>query len=148
MLDVEDAKGQQAGEGVGDVGGGVEDGETTGEFSTTVEGGQVVDDQGEKGGFGHAQEPAEREDAGEVECGGGEKRHGAKGEHEDGQHAGWVVFLAEHGERRCEYDIGHEEDGKQEVILALLEVEVLAEPISLSISKVPFVQRIEEVCTD
>lgn len=39
VFDLENAKGEETGEGVGDVGGGVEDGETTGELTTTVEGG-------------------------------------------------------------------------------------------------------------
>lgn len=53
-LDVEDAEGEEAGEGVGDVGRGVEEGEAPGEFAAAVEGGEVVDDEGEEGGLGHA----------------------------------------------------------------------------------------------
>jgi hypothetical protein len=43
-LDVEDTKGKQAGESVGDVGSSVEEGQSAGQLATSVEGCEVVDD--------------------------------------------------------------------------------------------------------
>lgn len=65
-LDLEDAEGDQAREGVGDVGGGIEDSQPAGELAASVECGQVVDDEWEEGGFTHAQEPAKSENAPKV----------------------------------------------------------------------------------
>lgn len=51
--DAEDAHGEQAREGVRDVGGCVEDCETSGQLAAAVEGGEIVDYQGEESAFGH-----------------------------------------------------------------------------------------------
>lgn len=124
VLDLEDAKGEQAGEGIGNVGRGVEDGQATGELSTTVESGQVVDDGGEEGGFSHSQEPADSENTAKVLSGSRAKGHGAESEHHDGQSARRSEFLGEHSKRGSEDDVGDEEDGDDEVVLVGLEVEI------------------------
>lgn len=121
---MEDAKREQAGEGVGDVGRGVEDGQATGELATAVKGGQVVDYGGEEGGLGHSQEPADGEDAAKVLRGGRAERHGAKGEHHERKGAGGSEFLGQHGEGGGEDDVGDEEDGDDEVVLVGLEVKI------------------------
>lgn len=124
VLDVEDAKGEQAGEGIGNVRRGVEDGQSSGQLATTVKGGEVVDDGREEGGLGHSKEPAHGEDAAEVLRGGGAEGHGAKGEHHDGQGARGSELLGQHGEGRCEDDVGHEEDRDDEVVLVGLEMKI------------------------
>lgn len=129
VLDLEDAKGEQAGEGVGNVGRGVEDGQAAGELSTAVESGQVVDDGGKKGGLGHSQEPADGEDAAKVLRGGRAERHGAKGDHHERQGARGSEFLGEHGEGGGEDDVGDEEDGDDEVVLVGLEVKIYTDEL-------------------
>ena len=55
------------------------------------------------------------------------------------------ILLTQHAQWRCKEDIGHIEYGKNGVILASLEIEVLLEIIGLCVSKVPFIKGIEEV---
>lgn len=50
----EDTKGKETREGVCNVRSSVEDGQTAGKLSSAVEGGQVVDDEREKGRLGHS----------------------------------------------------------------------------------------------
>lgn len=71
-FDPEDPECEQAREGGRDRLGGVEEGEPAGELAAPVEGGLVVDDEREEGGFGHAEEPADGQQAGEVRHGGDE----------------------------------------------------------------------------
>lgn len=120
-LDLEDAEGQQAREGVGDVGRGVEEGEAARELAAAVEGGEVVDDQREEGALGHAEEPAQRKDAAKVLRRGHEERHGAEAEHQDREHEAGAELLAEHGDRGRKQHVGHEEDGDDHVVLVGLE---------------------------
>lgn len=53
-VDLEDAKCQETAECTGDIGSSVEYGQSSGEFASAVEGGQVVDDEGEEGALRHA----------------------------------------------------------------------------------------------
>lgn len=145
VVDAEDGEGEQPGEGIGDVGRGVEDGQSTSQLTTTVEGGEVVDDQGEEGRLGHAQEPTQGEDAAEVGGGGGEKGHGAEREHEDGEDDGRAVFLSDETHEGGGEDEGDEEDHDDEVVLAILEVEIRAETRGFGVAQVALVQGIEEV---
>ena len=111
-------------EGIGNVGGGVEEGQPTRQLASTVEGGQVVDDQREETRLRGTEEEAQGKDASEVMGGSAEERHGAKGEHEDREDSRGAELLSEDGDGRREEHEGDEEDGHEEVVLAVLEVEV------------------------
>ena len=82
-LDAEDAEGQQAAERVGDVAGGVEDGEAAGELPAPVERRLVVDDEREEGRLGYAQEPPQREHAPELVRRRHQQRARPEAEHQD-----------------------------------------------------------------
>ena len=116
-IDLEDAEGEQAREGGGDGLGGVEEGEAAGELAAAIEGRLVVDDEGEEGGFGHAQEPADGHEAGEVFHGEHEDGEGAEGEHHQRQDAVGAVFFAGDGEEGRGEDVGDEEDGEDRRVL-------------------------------
>lgn len=124
-LDLEDAEGKKASEGVGDVGRGVEEGEAARKLATAVEGGEVVDDQREEGALSHAEEPAQRKDAAEVLRRGHQERHRAEAEHQDREHEAGAELLAKHGDGWCEQDVGYEEDGDDHVVLVGLEAQVV-----------------------
>ena len=96
--------------GIGNVGRGVEDGQSTRQLATTVKGGQVVDDEGEETRLGHTEEEAQGEQATKVVGGGRQQRHGAEGEHEDGEHPGGAILLTDDGDGRGKDDVGDEED--------------------------------------
>lgn len=116
-LDLEDAEGEEAGEGVSDVGCGVEDCETTGELSTAVEGGLVVDDEGKECRLSHAQEPSEGEEATEVVGGSGKESKGAETAHHNRESTGGTKSLPEHGKGGRKEDIWDEEDREEEIVL-------------------------------
>ena len=110
--------------GIGNVGCCVEHGQSASELRTAVKSGQVVDNQWEEARLGHAEEESQCKQAAEVVRRGRQESHGPKGEHEDGQNARRAKMLAENGDRGSEDDVGDEEDGEQEVVLVILEVEI------------------------
>ena len=142
---MEDAKGEQTAERIGNVAGGVEDGESSSELATAVESREVVDDGREEGSLRHPEEPAQSEDAAKVLHRGGEEGHGTKSEHHERDGAVGAEFLGQHGEGRCAENEGHEEDGHDQVVLVGTHAEVVAEMVGLRIAQVALVKSVEKV---
>lgn len=63
----------------------------------------------------------------------------AKGHHHQRKHSAGTILLAGETEKGSCQDIGNEEDGKDKVILSVLEVEVFLQASSLRIPQVSFI---------
>jgi hypothetical protein len=161
-VDVEHAEGQETGEGICDVGGSVEDGETPRKLPSPVERGQVVDDGWEEGRLGHPEEPPQGKDPGEVLRCGGEEGETPERDHHDRQRPRRAETLGKHCEWRGEDDIGHEKNRNYKIVLIPFETKVcfetlavscveggsrltFAQAVGLRISQVPLVECIEQI---
>lgn len=142
---MKDAKGQQAAKRRRDGLRGVEDGEPTSQLATTVERGLIIDDEREKGRLTHAQEPADRHQASEIPYRNHHQRHEAETAHHHRQHPRRSVFLAQDPQDRGGEDVGHEEDGQDDVVLVSPEVEGFLQAGGFGVAEVGFVERVEEV---
>ncbi len=165
-LDLEDAECQQATEGRSDGLSGVEDGEAAGEFTATIEAkltrqsawifrrsregrkngrGLIVNHQREKGTLRHAQEPAQRHDAGEILRRRDQQGTRAKGKHHQRQDSIRSILLAQDAQERGGEHVGHEEDAEDGVVLRALQSQRLLQPMGLGVPEVGLVEAVEEI---
>lgn len=133
-MNVEDAKREKAGECICDVGGRVEDGQSTCKFSTAIEGCLVVDDERKERALCHAQEPSQSHQTPKAMGRDSEEGHGAEHKHHDRQHTTWTVLLAYHTEEGCRENVWDEEDREDEVVLITFQMKVILKSSSLRIT--------------
>lgn len=145
-LDAEDAEGEEAAEGRGYGLASVEDGKAAGQLHTSVEGRLVVDDEREEGRLGHAEEPADRHEAGEVFGGGDAEGTRPEDDHHRRQHAVGTVLLAQDGKERCRQHVWDEEDRQREIVLVCaFHAEGLLKAGGFGVAEVRLIEGIEEV---
>ncbi|KAG7855446.1 hypothetical protein KL919_004586 [Ogataea angusta] len=144
-FDLEQAKRQQPGERVGDVGGGIENRQPSGQLATAVERTQVIDDAGKKRRLAHPEKPSRRHERAVVEHRHGEQRDAAEREHQAWDHVGGVVAFDQQRERKRTQHKRDVEDGQHVVPLLALDAQINVQLVCFCVGNIALVERVEQI---
>ena len=144
-MNLKNTKGQKAAECTRDGRSGIEYGQPSCQLTTAVECSLIIDDKGEKGTLGHAQEPPNGQKAAKVHDSNNHDSHESESCHHEWQHTGWTILLACNTQKWRSKDIGDKENAQKGVILVASEVKRLFQSSGLCVAKVGLVQCIEKV---